>query len=330
MFKNMCSIQLTQLCKGAIPIILFVTIEASFIATIESFQINSRSNHNSIRIKPTSSSSSSTTQTILCAKRKKNEKPGDIFNNQWYDGVDSDATPDDVFWDEMQRQKSLYNPNSDGNMEDPLTALKNSSVGNSVSNNIGNAGNGGGNNMNAMNNAQQQRPNSKWGLNKSGGGMGGIGGVNSMSSMMGSGIGANGNSKPMSNMPSRTISEEKSTDAVLASFSAHMVDDNWLDEEYIEQMRLLEEEEKFFEEQDLMLGRQLDEWENEDYDDDAQNGEGDEQDEQDDLARFDYGSRTNEPWDYYRPDGVGVDDDEDELEDAENMHKIKIDLEKGW
>ena len=43
---------------------------------------------------------------LLFAKRKKNQRDTDDFN-RWYEDVDDNASPDDVFWEEMQRQRSL-------------------------------------------------------------------------------------------------------------------------------------------------------------------------------------------------------------------------------
>jgi hypothetical protein len=219
----------------------------------------------------------------LHAKRRKNEKPEDVFNNHWYDEVDSKATPDDVFWEEMQRQKSAAGivPQD---VDDPLRAISTSSeVGNSSSNR-----------------------GSKWTV------MDGSMGRN-MGSSSGSGLG--------NPLPQRTTTGEKSTDAVLASFSAHMVDDNWLDEEYIEEMRMMEEAasmEMDLEEQDLLLDKQIEEWENDE--------------DSDDITSDDFvdklSGRSNEPWDYYRPDGVTLDEDE-ELDDDEDQNTIKIDLVKG-
>ena len=114
--------------------------------------------------------------------------------------------------------------------------------------------------------------------------------------------------------PQRSLSEAKSTDALLASFSAHTVDDNWLDEEYIEHMKLTQKEdlgELDLYEQDLLLDKQIKEWEKEDLD----NSNG---------SDHDYGDP--EPWDYYRPDGKV---DQDEINDDEDQNSIKIDLIKG-
>lgn len=43
-------------------------------------------------------------QTNLDAKRRTKENQED---NSWYDEIDKEATPDEVFWSEMERQKSI-------------------------------------------------------------------------------------------------------------------------------------------------------------------------------------------------------------------------------
>ena len=46
------------------------------------------------------------TMNLWAKKRKRAQEAQDMqLFNQWYDRVDKDATPDDVFWDEMERQK---------------------------------------------------------------------------------------------------------------------------------------------------------------------------------------------------------------------------------
>ena len=46
------------------------------------------------------------TSSSLFAKRKKNVRDLEDFN-RWYDDVDADATPDNVFWEEIERQRQL-------------------------------------------------------------------------------------------------------------------------------------------------------------------------------------------------------------------------------
>lgn len=63
----------------------------------------------------------------LSAKKRKNEKEGMSEFNRWYDKVDEDATPDDVFWKEMEYQKSMMSPSGDDfpSSNDPLDAINN-------------------------------------------------------------------------------------------------------------------------------------------------------------------------------------------------------------
>ena len=44
-------------------------------------------------------------QAACHAKRKKNQRDDDF--SSWYDNVDENASPDDVFWEEMERQRRL-------------------------------------------------------------------------------------------------------------------------------------------------------------------------------------------------------------------------------
>ena len=255
--------------------------------------------------KTTTASIDSKFSTVLNAKKRKNEKPEDIFNNHWYDEVDSKATPDDVFWEEMDRQKTAAGIVPE-NLDDPLSALPGAGA-------AAAAGGGGGG----------ASKGSKWTV------IDGSMGKSSKSSMIGEGgtigMGLGGVRGSASPLPQRTLTEEKTTDAVLASFSAHMVDDNWLDEEYIERMKMMEEESEMDrEEQDLLLQRQIEEWENEEEEED----DDDEEEDDDELFNVELDSRSNEPWDYYRPDGATSEDD-NELEEDEDQGKIKIDLEKG-
>ncbi len=86
--------------------ILSVVPEYSVLAfTPTSRRINSQSSsnpsrtHTRIRTQP-----QILTLTNLNAKRRKPENPVD---NPWYDAIDDNATPSDVFWSEMERQRSV-------------------------------------------------------------------------------------------------------------------------------------------------------------------------------------------------------------------------------
>ena len=58
---------------------------------------------------------------LYLAKRKKNVQSKQDMEqfNSWYDKVDDDATPDDIFWEEMERQRNL----SDTDREVPLDVV---------------------------------------------------------------------------------------------------------------------------------------------------------------------------------------------------------------
>lgn len=82
----------------------------------------------------------------IYAKRRKNEKEEMNQFNRWYDKVDDDATPDDVFWREMEYQKSLTPPDNDDDdipTDDPLQAIASGAY-SSPNGNVGSSVNSGG------------------------------------------------------------------------------------------------------------------------------------------------------------------------------------------
>jgi len=154
-----------------------------------SFQLSPPSSFNSLI------SSLPSSRLEMAKKKNKNQQAQqdlDNFNN-WYDKVDEDATPDEVFWEHMERQK-LYSQTSDQkkefNIVDKMNALNDLSSPSSSS-----ASPSQNNNMNNMN----SQPN----------------GSSSASSY------------------SNNISQEKATDATLSSYAYAMVSDNFLDEDYL-------------------------------------------------------------------------------------------------
>mmetsp|Transcript_51096 Transcript_51096/g.123337 ORF Transcript_51096/g.123337 Transcript_51096/m.123337 type:complete len:975 (-) Transcript_51096:1262-4186(-) len=61
---------------------------------------------------PSSCKMEKMTTTMMLARRNKNRRSGTDDEddlNRWYDEVDKDATPDEVFWEEMERQRLLFN-----------------------------------------------------------------------------------------------------------------------------------------------------------------------------------------------------------------------------
>ena len=69
-----------------------------------------------------SQSSHRTSLSLLFAKRNKNKLSADIQDlNRWYDNVDGDATPDNVFWEEMERQRLLTELGTEQQKQQPPT-----------------------------------------------------------------------------------------------------------------------------------------------------------------------------------------------------------------
>lgn len=231
-----------------------------------------------------------TTRLGAAAKRRKNEKQED--DNAWYEQIDQDATPDDVFWSEMERRKAIAGMvpsssssssslNTSNELEDPFVTMTASSMG------VGSAG--------------------------SGMGIGGMG--SSMGAAVG-GIGGGGGGKGLSsgvmNMP---MNEERATEKTLALYAPFMVSDNWLNEEYSQMMGL---EDFDLEEQDAEIDKQFENWEKGGV---AGGGSDDNTDME--FGRDAYARRT-EPWDSWGEedkDGDGNGDDTD-------MRRIQLDAKR--
>jgi len=259
------------------------------------------------RSSSTSSTSSTSSLLTLNAKRRKRESNDVGDGMSWYDKVDSDATPDDVFWDEMQRQRSfsaqsdasnMNGPGGDGsgdsaNAIDPFGAMAASGM-NMNGSGSGNSGNGNGN---------------------------GNGDSNERGSM---GMGSNINTAPptkvgglsdglISNVPPGM--EERATEKALSNYAAFMVDNNWLDEEYAKLMGVGNNLDMDLEEQMADLDRQIAEWEREGDGDDRSNS----------MA---YGAAT-EPWDLWNSDGSNM-PEESEVNRIINMDKAKSKVAKEF
>lgn len=66
-------------------------------------------------------------ETKVHAKRRKNDKQSDDFSS-WYDDVEKGATPDDVFWSEIERQKAMSGVPSETETIDPFSAMNDMST----------------------------------------------------------------------------------------------------------------------------------------------------------------------------------------------------------
>ena len=262
----------------------------------------------------------------LCAKRRnKNEQSRQDIDqfNRWYDRVGEDATPDNVFWDEMERQRTLSNP----------TTLSSNSAASSVVTP-----------SSSTSSLSSSSPSSPDILDK-------YPGIFTTPNM--------GNNK--ADIPG--IAEERSVEATLASFAQFMVSDNWLDEKYLEwhgDRNLFGGKDGDFrslDEQNASLDQDMYEWqlqgENEDVSSQDRQDVGQEQQQQqqqrnldsiNDLKRrMNMFAKSNEPWDYYEKEllkkqgtqtneaSENLDTETDIMDEDDDLYewKIRIDPQKG-
>jgi xanthine phosphoribosyltransferase len=248
--------------------------------------------------------------TALTAKRTrkqppKTQDPDDL--NRWYDSVDADASPDDVFWEEMERQRLLSQIGSDSNSN-------NNSNNNSNSNENGSGGMGGSAGMMGVDGMNMG------GLPTSGGGGGfasttsGASSSSSSSSNSGSSSqlsrgsytplrssaalsnnGSNGNGQQQMMGPG----SPRSVEATLSEYEVFAVSDNWLDDEWV---FLKNNNDEFDIESARPLEEQLDDWENENESPEDENA----------------WMQSEEPWDLW-----GETKEEIESREVQRMNSIK-------
>jgi xanthine phosphoribosyltransferase len=140
-----------------------------------------------------------TTSTVLHAKRNKRAqaKQDEADLNRWYESVDADASPDDVFWEEMERQRLLSK-----------------------------AGGGGGSSSSSMSSLSDDVSSSLKGGNNPY-----IGNSNGVSAQT---LAKTNSLIAMAAMNGQT---QKSTEATLSEYASFMVPDNWLDDELVWMMQ---------------------------------------------------------------------------------------------
>ena len=160
-----------------------------------------------------------------------NKSPSEM--NSWYDAVDEDATPDDVFWGEMERQRSInLSPSDIENAPiDPLSAI-------SSMNADGETGAGAGNQLNQQNRQSQQLQQ-----------------FQSQPPSTRTGMPTKSPVWKDSNAETGGVAAGINTEKVLGSYEAFMVKDNWLDEDYKRELQ---------EDQDEILQEQIEEWQRSD------------------------------------------------------------------
>ena len=213
------------------------------------------------------SSSASPSLLVLQAKRNKNNRRDDSSDNlnQWYDAVDDNATPDEVFWQEMDRQR-LFNDISSSGERDPYAVAASSAAATTTSMPMSSMSSGPG------------------GASSSSSQMGGSG---TMNDGMGGGGMNTASMTPTRKAP--TMDQQKAAESTLSEYTLYQVADNWLDERLIEQMEAMrvvreEEEEMTIEEETRLLEEQLEA---------LPDGYGD---------KREVFMESNEPWDHFGED----------------------------
>jgi hypothetical protein len=189
--------------------------------------------------------------TRMMAKRNtKNNRRGDDDDlNRWYDDVDENATPDKVFWEEMERQRLLNQVGGESS-----NRSTNGANGDAISNNLitprsvmgmtgsssltslggsGNTGNG------YITNPSPPMPMSGFGGGfGNGGGGGGGGGASSFTGAAGGGsISGSFPIPPPQRKSAPTMEQIKMAESTLNEYELFQVADNWLNEDLQREMQ---------------------------------------------------------------------------------------------
>lgn len=235
---------------------------------------------------PSSPSHHSSVSSALHAKRRKKKDGDDYGENNWYDDVDESASPEDVFWEEMERRRLM---NQSGVEGDAAAATNTNNGGPSPIDMVGKMDHGASSSMAAAVASQAADRGNRDDFT-------GPGSSEAMS---------------MKN-PGVTVAEERSADATLASYAAFAVPDNYLyddDDELPEGMlrndpSLWEGEDLTLEEENAELDRQLDELERELL------GDGVDGSVVGGSSPYFDPTLSDEPWDRYGRPPKNEDDDE--------------------
>lgn len=257
----------------------------------------------------TTSSSFSFFVSSLSAKRKRKQQQNADEDdlNRWYESVNANASPDDIFWEEMERQRLLSQISSSA------SSSSSSSLESSLS------GGGGGLSSSSSSSLQSSMMTSD---------------ASSLSSPLSSPSSTGSSyyytaypSSPASSRPQKSaeIDAQRSAEATLAEYAAYAVSDNWLDEELVYVMSTGQDE---FNDDDgddynnnynnrrhdpRSIDDELDAWEAEDNDDEE------EEDDHDDSDRS--WMQSDEPWDQWGEPKTST--------DMDDRDRIKIDPKKG-
>ncbi|KAL3791078.1 hypothetical protein HJC23_012063 [Cyclotella cryptica] len=232
-------------------------------------------------------------QCSLSAKKRKNQEGEN--EDQWYESVDSNASPESVFWDEMERRRLLSTSYEDGMAAgergvSPIDMVGKVGVDEAVS--------------------KSSRSSAVSGVAST------IASQSNLSDDFFMGGGSSLNSSAMSTKnPGVTVAEERSAEATLAAYAAFAVSDNFLynDEEEEEAAlramglrndpKLWEGDDPTIEEENAELERQLDEWEKEIF------GDGVDGSVVGGSSPFFDPALSDEPWDRYGQSRTSDDDE---------------------
>ena len=242
----------------ALTLVVFVWTTTSYLFDGASAWTTHRSSISTTR----SSSFGTVSSSALHAKRNKRAqaKQDEADLNRWYESVDENASPDDVFWEEMERQRLLSKSGSsvNSNMAEDGSGMNPYA---SVSNNI-------------ISNTNNNNPTS-----------GGMGGVSQQT------LAKTNSLIAMAAMNGQT---QKSTEATMSEYASFMVRDNWLDDELVWMMQ--QEDDLDMNDKDHVpsLDEQLDAWEALEDGNDF----GEELDEDDEDNNKDW-MMSDDPWDHF-------------------------------
>jgi len=250
------------------------------------------------------SSSSFLVSSLLAKRKRKQQQNADEDDlNRWYESVNANASPDDIFWEEMERQRLLSQISSS-------SSSSSSSLESSMS--------GGGGGLSSSSSLQSSMMTSD--------------SSSSLSSPPSSSPSSSSyyyTAYPSSPAPTRPlksssaeIDAQRSAEATLAEYAAYAVSDNWLDEELVYVMSTGQDEfndddgddftTKFNRPHDPhSIDDELDAWEAEDDE---------EEDDHDDSDRS-WMMQSDEPWDHWGEPKTST--------DIDDRDRIKIDPKKG-
>jgi hypothetical protein len=181
-----------------------------------------------------------TTQLHMARRNKRTPRDEDDLN-RWYEDVDENASPDDIFWEEMERQR-LMNQLTDTPPEEPPAGTRLS--GSTSSANFG---------MNPGPGTNVAAP------------AAGSGGMMAEMTMSGMNIPLpQSQSASQQQQPQKQqVMDKKTAESTLQEFSAFAVKDNWLDDDLVALMEGDGEQLEDFSENAKPLDEQLEEWEQE-------------------------------------------------------------------